>query len=121
MLQKYTELNNQIIISQHFNICYDGLTDRRMLQWKQNTDTNEIAEYQFQRVMNTNVKSTKYSQDVYKRQPLHSVYLVAAYLPRKSPTVFCWRKKILKIFNSNKIGRKIHACILFSQNEKHSK
>ena len=26
--------------------CYDGITDRRVVQWKQNADTNEITNYQ---------------------------------------------------------------------------
>ena len=25
--------------------CYDSLTDRRVVQWKQNTDTNEVTNY----------------------------------------------------------------------------
>ena len=49
-----------------------GLTDRRMVQWKQNADTNEVANYQLQLVTNNNVKSTRYSHTIIKVKFAHT-------------------------------------------------
>ena len=41
--------------------CCVGLTDRRMVQWKQSTDTNEVTEN------NTNVQNT-YNYNINKKK-----------------------------------------------------
>ena len=38
--------------------CYVCLTDRRAVQWKHNTDTNEVTNYQLSLITNNNLKST---------------------------------------------------------------